>query len=99
MPARKVTLLLIAAVIAIGTVIAVRSSMTPESTAPAPQVVVQTTEIAAAAHDLPTGTILKEADLKWVEWPSTADTTPLFVKGQANLSDIAGAVVRDGFRD
>lgn len=98
MPARKITLLLVAAVIAIGTVVAVRGLMTPEATAPAPQAVVQTTEVAVAARDLPTGTILKEADLKWLEWPSTADTTPLYVKGQANLSDIAGAVVRDGFR-
>src|SRR5271154_1083414 len=98
MPTRKMTLLIVAAIIAIGTVLAARSLMTPEATAPAPQAVVQTTQVAVAARDLPTGTILKEADLKWVEWPSTADTTALFVKGQANLSDIAGAVVRDGFR-
>jgi pilus assembly protein CpaB len=97
MATRKVTLLLIAAVVALGTVFVVHGMMTPEAQAPE-QPAIQITEIAAAAHDLPTGTILKEADLKWVQWSSTADTGALFVKGQTSLSDIAGAVVRDGFR-
>jgi pilus assembly protein CpaB len=96
MGTRKILLLLIAAVIALGTVFAVRASMTPPPQVE--QVAAPVTEIAAASHDLPTGTILKEMDLKWVEWSPTADTSALFVKGQTSLSDIAGAVVRDGFR-
>jgi pilus assembly protein CpaB len=89
---------LIAAVIAMGMIVVVRSSMTPVAPPPEQAPVVQVTEIAAASRDLPTGTILKEADLKWINWPSTADTTPLLIKGQTTLADIAGAVVRDGFR-
>lgn len=98
MATRKITLLLTAAVIALGVVFAVRNMMTGEAVAPAQQPAVQTTEIAAAARDLPTGTILKESDLKWTQWASNTDTSALIVKGQKNLSDVAGAVVRDGFR-
>lgn len=98
MGTRKITLLLAAAVIALVTVFAVRSLMTPEEVPQAQAPVVQTTEIAAAARDLPTGTILKESDLKWVQWASNADTSSLLVKGQTSLADAAGAVVRDGFR-
>ncbi len=98
MQSRKALLLLVAAVIGLGTVFAARGLLTPEAQAPEAQAIVQTTEIAAAARDLPTGTILKEADLKWIQWAPSADTSSLFVKGQANLPDIAGAVVRDGFR-
>jgi pilus assembly protein CpaB len=98
MASRKITLLLAAAVIALGTVFAVRNLLGPEPAAPGKQVLVQTTEVAVAARDLPTGTILKESDLKWTEWVSTADTSFMLVKGKVNLSDFTGAVVRDGFR-
>ena len=98
MPQRKITLLLIAALIGLGTIFAARGLMTPEAPPPEAQAVIQITEIAAAARDLPTGTILKESDLKWIQWSPTADTSALLVKGQTNLPDIAGAVVRDGFR-
>ena len=98
MQPRKALLLLVAAIIGLGTVVATRGLMTPDAPPPEAQAIVQTTEIAAAARDLPTGTILKEADLKWIQWSATADTSALFVKGTANLPDIAGAVVRDGFR-
>jgi len=94
---RKIALLLAAGLVALVTVFVVRSMMTPE--APPPETpVVQTTEIAAAARDLPTGTILKETDLKWIQWAAGADTAALVVKGQTNFSDLSGAVVRDGFR-
>jgi pilus assembly protein CpaB len=98
MPPRKITLLLVAAVIGLITVFAARGLMAPEAPPPEAQAVVQITEIAAASRDLPTGTILKENDLKWVQWSPTADTGALFVKGKTTLADIAGAVVRDGFR-
>jgi pilus assembly protein CpaB len=97
MGTRKIILLLIAAIVGFGTIFAARTLMTPPPPAPN-QPVIQMTEIAAAGRDLPTGTILKEMDLKWIEWSATADTSALFVKGKTNLSDIAGAVVRDGFR-
>ncbi len=97
MASRKVTLLLAAAVVAVGTVFVVRSLMTPEAT-PDKIVAVQSTEVAVAARDLPTGTVLKESDLKWAPWVASADTGFMIVKGKANLADFAGAVVRDGFR-
>jgi pilus assembly protein CpaB len=97
MTQRRISLLIVAGLVAILTVVFARSMMTQEAP-PQEQPQIQITEIAAAARDLPTGTILKEADMKWVQWPQTADTSALFVKGQANLTDIAGAVVRDGFR-
>ena len=97
MASRKVTLLLAAAVVAVGTVFAVRSMMTPEAT-PDKIVEVQSTEVAVAARDLPTGTILKESDLKWTPWVASTDMGFLLVKGKVNLSDFTGAVVRDGFR-
>ena len=98
MATRKITLLLAAAVIALGMVFMLRNLTSPETVAPVQQPIVQITEIAAAARDLPTGTILKESDLKWVQWASNTDTSALVVKGQKNLADLAGAVVRDGFR-
>jgi pilus assembly protein CpaB len=98
MASRKITLLLIAAVVGLGTVFVARNLM-PNVTAPTEQApVIQITEVAAAARDLPTGTILKEADLKWIQWAADADTGAFFVKGKSSLADIAGAVVRDGFR-
>jgi pilus assembly protein CpaB len=99
MASRKITLLLAAAVIALGTVFAVRGLMTPEAPAPnQPQPVAQAIEVVVAARDLPTGTILKESDMKWAGWAANADTSSLLVKGQTNLPDLVGAVVRDGFR-
>ncbi|MDR3450031.1 MAG: Flp pilus assembly protein CpaB [Alphaproteobacteria bacterium] len=97
MASRKVTLLLVAGVVAIGTVMAARGLMqpTPEAQQTAP--VIQTTQIAAASRDLPTGTILKESDIKWIPWATGADTSSMYVQGKADLKDITGAVVRDGF--
>jgi pilus assembly protein CpaB len=98
MASRKITLLLAAAVLALGTVFVLRQMMTPEVVATEqPKAVVETTEIAVAARDLPTGTILKESDLRWQEWAANADTNAMIVKGKANLESFAGAVVRDGF--
>jgi pilus assembly protein CpaB len=98
MASRKIILLLIAGVIALGTVFAVQSLMTPEGTPQQAQPSIPTTEVVVAARDLPTGTILKESDLKWSPWAATADTSFMIVKGKANIADFAGAVVRDGFR-
>ncbi|MDE1900217.1 MAG: Flp pilus assembly protein CpaB [Alphaproteobacteria bacterium] len=98
MTTRKITLLLVAAVIAIGTVIAVRNATRPAQQA-AQVPVVQQTEVAAAARDLPTGTILKDSDVKWIPWPANTDGSDLFVKDKAKLSDISGAVVRDAINE
>lgn len=99
MASRKVTLLLAAAAIALVTVLAVRNVVKPE--APMTEVsqpVIPVTEIAVASRDLPTGTILKESDMKWTPWAANADISSMVVKGKQNLSGFVGAVVRDGFR-
>jgi len=98
MAPRKVILLLFAAVIALLTIVAVRNGMTPDKGVAAQQDVLPTTEIAVATRDLPTGTILKASDLKWVQWSSNADTTALIVKGKDTLESASGAVIRDGFK-
>lgn len=98
MASRKITLLLVAGVIALGTVFAVRNLAQPPAPPVAQQPVILITEIAAASHDMPTGTIMKEGDLKWIQWSAEADTSTMYVKGKTNLADLAGAVVRDGFR-
>ncbi len=98
MASRKITLLAAAAIIAIGTGYAVKnmSQPTPKQQHALPEVTA--IEIAVASHDLPTGTILKESDMKWTRWAANADTSAMLVKGKAVLSKYTGAVVRDGFR-
>lgn len=93
MSMRKIILLSLALLIGVGTFMVFRSSEQPQKMAEAQ---VKTTEILAAARDLPTGTILKEADMKWIPWASTADTTKLYLKGTADTSSLIGAVLREG---
>ena len=96
MQARKVILLTLALMIGVGTYMVLRSS---EQAAPVAEVQVKTTEILAASRDLPTGTILKESDMKWIPWAATADTTKLYVKGTADMGTLIGAVLREGLRN
>lgn len=99
MASRKATLLLAASVIGLGTVFLMRNMVKPDApSADQAPTVVSSVEVAVASRDLPTGTILKDADLKWSVWASNADTSAMVTKGKGNLSDFAGAVVRDGFR-
>jgi pilus assembly protein CpaB len=99
MSSRKLSLLLAASVIALGTFFAVRNIVQPE-TADIQQMhpAVNITEVAVVTRDLPTGSILKESDVKWTEWAASADTSTMVVKGKAELSSLTGAVVRNGFR-
>lgn len=100
MPARKLLLLVVALMIGIGTVILSKSMMTGTAnngaqvkSAPVAD------EILTASKDLPSGTLLKEVDLKWTPWPvSNIDPAIFAVKGKANMSDYVGAVVRQGLR-
>jgi pilus assembly protein CpaB len=98
MASRKIILLLIAAVIGLGTVFAVQNMLTTEVPTKQAEPVIPANEIAVASRDLPTGTILKESDVKWTPWAADADTSSMLVKGKTELSTLAGAVVRDGFR-
>ena len=97
MNSRKVILLALALLIGLGTFMMFRASQTPPPAAPA-VAVVETTEILAAARDLPTGTILRDGDMKWLPWAATADTGKLYVKGKADSATLVGAVLREGLR-
>ncbi len=96
MPMRKIILLMLALMVGVGTFMVFRSGeRQPAPTAAAP---VKTTEILAATRDLPTGTILKESDMKWIVWSATADTAKLYIKGTTDMSSLIGAVLREGLR-
>jgi len=96
MPPRKIILLVVAMVIALGTVLLARSMM---SSAPQAPVETSSTEVLAAAHDLPIGTLIKEADLKWISWTTEADTGGLYVKGKTDENTVIGSVVRQSLRE
>jgi pilus assembly protein CpaB len=97
MSKRKLMLLLVAGLVAVGTVFVARALMGPPNQAET-QVPVKTTQILAAARDLPTGSILREVDMKWMVWPADADNTKLYLQGRDDLASLVGAVVRDGMR-
>ena len=97
MNSRKIILLSLALLIGLGTFAMFRSAQTPPPAAPV-QAVVETTEILAAARALPTGTILRDGDTKWIPWAATADTGKLYVKGKADSATLIGAVLREGLR-
>ncbi|MDD4616269.1 MAG: Flp pilus assembly protein CpaB [Alphaproteobacteria bacterium] len=98
MASRKISLLAAATIVAIGTAALVKNMSQPEPKQAQSLPEIAAIEIAIAAHDLPTGTILKESDLKWSRWAANADTSAMLVKGKTVLANYAGAVVRDGFR-
>jgi pilus assembly protein CpaB len=95
MSSRKIILLSLALLVGAATFVVFRSSQAPQPVAQAP---VETTEVLAAARDLPTGTILKEIDMKWIPWASTAENSKLYVKGKADMSALFGAVLRESMR-
>src|ERR1700733_4549826 len=97
MSTRKIILLSLALLIGGGIFLVFRSA--EQAPPPAAQEVkVETTEILAAARDLPTGTILKDTDMKWISWAASADTSKLYVKGKNDSNELISAVLRDGLR-
>lgn len=100
MAMRRVTLLIVALLIAGLTVLIARTLLSaPEGIeieeAKAPPV----TEVLVASSDLPAGTILKESDLKWLAWPLEKEMEGFAVKGQSEVSEYVGNVVRYGMRE
>jgi pilus assembly protein CpaB len=96
MSSRKIILLGLALLVGIVTFVVFRASIKP----PAPVVqTVETTEILAAARDLPTGAILRDSDMKWIPWSVTAPSDKLFVKGKTDMATLVGAVLREGLRE
>ncbi len=100
MPARKLVLLLVALIIAGGTVMLAKSMMTNSANKAGSTAAVEaaTDQVLVAARDLPAGTLIKDADIKWQAWPAGAATDSLAVKGKKDVSDYVGAVVRQGLR-
>lgn len=103
METRKIVLLTVALVIAGGTVMMARSALKVQAPvvadgavapAPAPTVV----EILVASQDLPTGSIIKESDVKWQAWPAKVAGDVYVVRGQKELGEFTGSVVRQGLR-
>ncbi len=67
-----------------------------EATAPVAAPPPQADEVLTAAHDLPIGTILADADLAWQSWPKSAVGTSMIAKGAdpKAVEDIKGSIVR-----
>jgi pilus assembly protein CpaB len=95
MSRRKLIMLLLAVVVGGITYMGFKASTPSSTNAPAP---VETTQVLAAARDLPTGTILKEMDMKWIPWAESADNPKLYFKGKAEMGSLVGAVMREGLR-
>jgi pilus assembly protein CpaB len=94
MSSRKIILLSLALIVGVATFIAFRSSQTLQRQAV--QAPVETTQVLAAARDLPTGAILKDSDMKWIPWASTAENSKLYLKGKVDMTTLVGAVLREG---
>lgn len=93
---RKIIMLGLALFIGVATFLVFRSSVQPHQEGAAP--VISVTEVLAASHDIPMGTILKESDMKWIPWAESAQNSRLYIKGQTDITTLVGAVVREGLR-
>lgn len=99
MPMRKVVLLLVALMIAGGTFVLSRGMIAGKGQPVAVETkITQTQEVLVAARDLPAGTLLKDVDLKWQSWPKEEGIVGYAIKGQKDIKDFAGTVVRYGMR-
>jgi len=98
MPARKLFLLLVAMMIAGATVFLARSNMSSPTGTTVAGPDVKANEILVASRDLPSGTILKEGDLKWQGWSAEIVPEGYALKGKADMADYIGGVVRYGLR-
>lgn len=96
MSSRKLILLALALFVGLGTFMVFRSAQKPP---PVVRAQIETTEILAAARDLPTGAILRDSDMKWIPWSATAPSDKLFIKGKTDMSTLIGAVLREGLRE
>lgn len=98
MPARKIVLLLVALLIAGATITIARSMLVGGKAGAPPRAVKATQEILVAARDLPSGTLLKDTDVKWQPWPLEGKTEDYVVKGKTDRNEYVGTVVRYGLR-
>ncbi|MFM9845197.1 MAG: Flp pilus assembly protein CpaB [Dongiaceae bacterium] len=96
MNVRTIVFVLAALLIAGGTAFVARGLLTQK---PQPTVVQQETsgkKVLVAKANLPAGTLIKEEDVEWQKWPEDGINAAYLVEGQADVSSVAGAVVRRG---
>lgn len=99
MSTQKLPVLLVALLIAGITVFAARSMMSDPEKAPVKEEAQLTYEILVADKDLPAGTLLKESDMDWKKWPKEDGGTDYAIKGETEMSEYAGTVVRYGMNE
>src|SRR4030095_14150062 len=56
----------------------------------------QTKKVLVAKGNRPAGTFIKEEDVSWQKWPVDGVNDTYLLEGQADLTNIVGAVVRKG---
>ncbi|MBV8061217.1 MAG: Flp pilus assembly protein CpaB [Alphaproteobacteria bacterium] len=99
MDRRKLILLFLAVVIGFGTILVMKRILANQSQT---TTIVQapTSQILAAARDLPAGTLLKDGDVQWTDWPADpANASPgLIFKDKAKPEDYLGSVLRQSAR-
>lgn len=97
---RRLLLLLVALVAAVGTAAVARKFInSPQATAkPSPQEAVNqpSNEVLVAANDLPAGRIVEKGDLKFRSWPQDGLTEGYVLKAVDAEKPFIGAVVRRG---
>lgn len=103
MAVRKIVLILLALLIAGATVQFTRSVMVQNRAAPAPAETAapapKATRILVAASDLPAGTLVQPAHLRWRVWPDDDGLERTYmVEGARTIEEFAGAVVHQGLR-
>lgn len=95
MDRKKLALLLVALIIAIGTALAARSmfagNSTPDATAAA---VPQGPKVLVAQRGLPVGTIITAESISFQQWPEELVQDAYFLDGESDISKLLGTVVR-----
>ncbi len=92
--ARTVVLAVVALLIAGVTALFVRAWLQAEG--PQPAVEARPTAVLVAKMDLPAGSFIKEADLRWQSWPNETVDPNYLLEGKDELAGLKGAVVRRG---
>lgn len=95
MDRKKLVLLLVALVIAIGTALAARSMFTGNS---APEAVAAPVpkgpKVLVAQRALPTGTIITADAMSFQQWPEELVQDAYFIDGESDINQLLGTVVR-----
>ncbi len=96
MNVRTIVFVLAALLIAGGTAFVARGLLTQKPQAPVVQQETSGKKVLVAKANLPAGTLIKEEDVEWQKWPEDGINAAYLVEGQADVSSVAGAVVRRG---